>query len=253
MAAPIVNPPTPFTTIIPGGFFPGKMIRIRGFAPMHGQRFDINLQTGPGGEIAGEDVALHASVRLTEGYIARNTFQGGCWQEELGDGGMPIQLGQRFEFLLLCEAFDYKIAVNGQHFCSFPPRVPYNRITHLLIEGDVQLEMISWEGSGASAPPMNEPPKYGDAIAPPQYTPQQTYVQQSAPMPPPGAGSTFHAPPRIFVRSYKEQNPIVGCIILLVFIAIFGSIVYYGIKSHNEFKEESERHMREFREKHGFN
>lgn len=72
-------------------------------------RFDINLQTGPGGEIAGEDVALHASVRLTEGYIARNTFQGGCWQEELGEGGMPIQGGQRFEFLLLCEAFDYKV------------------------------------------------------------------------------------------------------------------------------------------------
>ncbi|XP_044745819.1 galectin-7-like isoform X3 [Coccinella septempunctata] len=220
MAAPIVNPPTPFTTIIPGGFFPGKMIRIRGFAPMHGQRFDINLQTGPGGEIAGEDVALHASVRLTEGYIARNTFQGGCWQEELGDGGMPIQLGQRFEFLLLCEAFDYKIAVNGQHFCSFPPRVPYNRITHLLIEGDVQLEMISWEGSGASAPPMNEPPKYGDAIAPPQYTPQQTYVQQSAPMPPPGAVTNRWSQER------RKKCLIIFAIISLIMVVIFGVSAY---------------------------
>ncbi|XP_044745821.1 galectin-7-like isoform X5 [Coccinella septempunctata] len=223
MAAPIVNPPTPFTTIIPGGFFPGKMIRIRGFAPMHGQRFDINLQTGPGGEIAGEDVALHASVRLTEGYIARNTFQGGCWQEELGDGGMPIQLGQRFEFLLLCEAFDYKIAVNGQHFCSFPPRVPYNRITHLLIEGDVQLEMISWEGSGASAPPMNEPPKYGDAIAPPQYTPQQTYVQQSAPMPPPGA---VVPPRRVSVTSgtycsSRNRKNLLKAVLVIVYFSGF--------------------------------
>ncbi|KAK9875397.1 hypothetical protein WA026_007791 [Henosepilachna vigintioctopunctata] len=183
MDAPVVNPPTPFTTLIPGGFFPGKMIRIQGFVPIHAQRFDINLQTGAGGEIAGEDVALHASVRMTEGYIARNSFQGNCWQEELGEGGLPIMLGQRFELLLLCENYEYKVAVNGQHFCSFPPRVQFNRITHLMIEGDVQLELIAWEGSSASAPP----PQYGSAVPPPQYTPQQNFMQQAAPNPPPGA------------------------------------------------------------------
>lgn len=36
--------------------------------------------------------------------------------------------------------------MNGQHFCEFPHRIPYQEVSHLLVDGDVALTLISFEG-----------------------------------------------------------------------------------------------------------
>lgn len=69
-------------------------------------RFNINLQTGPN---PNEDIALHISVRLLEGYVARNSFENNSWGEEQGSGTLPIAPGQKFEVLILCEAKEFKV------------------------------------------------------------------------------------------------------------------------------------------------
>lgn len=69
-------------------------------------RFNINLQCG---QNEGSDLALHVSVRVSEGYIARNSLDKGQWGEEQGQGYMPIGPGQQFEIIILCEQSGYKV------------------------------------------------------------------------------------------------------------------------------------------------
>ncbi|KAF2894836.1 hypothetical protein ILUMI_11337 [Ignelater luminosus] len=185
---PITNPPVPYIGPIRGGFNPGTMVRIQGQAPPNADRFNINLHCGQ----PPSDIALHISVRLLQNYIARNSFEDGAWGSEEDNGSVPIAPGQRFEILILCDPGSYKVAINGNHFCEFRHRIPFQKVDHLAIDGDVALGLISFE-SGASAPPPGPPyaggPDYAYGPPPGQYgpPPQQGY----GPPPPYGSG-----PPR---------------------------------------------------------
>ncbi|KAK9732426.1 Galactoside-binding lectin [Popillia japonica] len=127
---PIVNPPTPFVCPFPTPFFPGQMVRVRGVAAPNGDRFDINFQTRDT-TYDTDDIAFHISVRLLQGYIARNSFRDGDWEEEEDYGDLPILPGQHFEALILCEPTQFKVAINGRHYCDFKHRLAYSKISHL--------------------------------------------------------------------------------------------------------------------------
>lgn len=72
-------------------------------------RFNINLQTGPSVKPR-DDTALHISVRLNQGYIARNSYKFGNWEVEQGDGQLPIGKCQSWEILILITEMDYKVS-----------------------------------------------------------------------------------------------------------------------------------------------
>ena len=76
--------------------------------------FNINLQTGPNIKPR-DDTALHISVRLKQGYIARNSYLGGNWGDEQGKGRLPIGQGQQFEIIILPDAQDFKVSVTECH------------------------------------------------------------------------------------------------------------------------------------------
>lgn len=67
----------------------------------------MNLLCGP--HPHDSDNALHVSVRLLEGYIARNTYQFGEWGEEQGSGTLPIAPGQSFEIIVLADPSEFKV------------------------------------------------------------------------------------------------------------------------------------------------
>ncbi|XP_019872423.1 galectin-4 isoform X2 [Aethina tumida] len=219
MTTPIVNPDVPYTGEIPDGWTSGKMVRIQGIVDPNADRFNINLQAGPNSKPR-DDTSLHISVRLNQGYIARNTYIDGSWGDEQGNGRLPIGAGQHFEIIILNDPSSYKIAVNGQHYCEFPHRLPSDKVTHLLIDGDVHITVISYEGSrpvidsietatqassvqnagpqGNYGPPQGgyAPPQGG--YAPPQggygppaggYAPQGYGPQQGYGMPPNAPGA----------------------------------------------------------------
>ncbi|RZC42240.1 Gal-bind lectin domain containing protein [Asbolus verrucosus] len=108
MEKPIVNPQIPYSGAIPTGQQQGKMVRIQGAVPQHADRFNVNLQTGPNSKPK-DDTGLHLSVRLKQGYIARNSYQGGSWGDEQGSGRLPIGPGQQFEIIILSDAEDFKV------------------------------------------------------------------------------------------------------------------------------------------------
>ncbi|OWR48605.1 Galectin-12, partial [Danaus plexippus plexippus] len=167
-AQPIYNPVIPCVHPIPGGLFPGRMIRFQGSVPPGAQRFAINFQCGPNTDPR-DDIALHLNFRFVEMCVVRNHLTAMSWGVEETNGGMPLVRGEAFEALVLCEPQSIKVALNGVHFCEFPHRIPFQRISHLTVDGDVMLQFVGFEGAQPSQMYMAEPPSYASYGAPPSY------------------------------------------------------------------------------------
>jgi len=127
------------------GTQPGKMIQIHGHLPHDCNRFVINLQNGHDHNCNGHDIPLHISARFDDPYagqvVVRTNKMGG-WGEEQRDGGFPFHRGANFTMLLLCEPHEWKIAVNGVHFASFPHRNNFHNVNHLYVEGNVHITSV---------------------------------------------------------------------------------------------------------------
>ncbi|XP_017761234.1 PREDICTED: collagen alpha-1(I) chain-like [Eufriesea mexicana] len=141
---PILNPPIPYVGAIEGGLIPGKMVKVQGKVPTDAVRFAVNYQLGPSLNPR-DDIAIHVAPRFPEGFITRNHIESMTWGAEENTGPMWIQPGQEFEILLLCDHTCYKIAINGRHFTEFVHRLPYQKVTHLVIDGDVEIQSIIYE------------------------------------------------------------------------------------------------------------
>ncbi|XP_063893102.1 32 kDa beta-galactoside-binding lectin-like [Helicoverpa armigera] len=106
-------------------------IRIQGSLPHDAHRFWIDLKCG-------DDVAFHIS-RFDEMEIVRNTYSAGIWGEEERSGGMPLCRGDNFDMLIASDEESFRVSINGQHFCEYIHRIEYDRITHLVVFGDVKI------------------------------------------------------------------------------------------------------------------
>lgn len=129
---------------VEGGLRAGTMVKIQGKVPPDAVRFAINYQLGPTLNPR-DDIAIHVSPRFAEGVIARNHIESMSWGEDESAGPMWIHPGQEFEMLILCDYHCYKIAINGQHFAEFRHRLPFVKVTHLVIDGDVEIRSIVYE------------------------------------------------------------------------------------------------------------
>ncbi|XP_025103610.1 galectin-4-like isoform X2 [Pomacea canaliculata] len=145
-AQPIYNPPVPFTSGIPGGLSPGRMIYISGIPNQHPSRFTINLQSDYGAT----DVALHFDVRFNFGdsrnVVVRNHCQRGQWgSEERQVNYFPFMPNANFDLMILAEHSSFKVAVNNQHFLEFRHRLPIHSASILSVSGDVRLTQVRFQ------------------------------------------------------------------------------------------------------------
>lgn len=97
----------------------------------------------------------------------RNHFTNRVWGTEERYGHSPIYFGQPFDLLVLAEQSQYKIAVNGNHLCTFGHRHPLSRVTFVSISGQGTIQMIGLENDttggtslAPSAPPISNFPVY---------------------------------------------------------------------------------------------
>lgn len=194
---PVYSPTIPFLGLVPGGLRPGSMVRIKGVINNHGERCQINIQTGAALNPR-DDVVLHLSIRPNEAVIVRNTLQNQVWGSEERWGGCPIAYGQQFDVLVLAEANQWKIAINGNHFCTFNHRLPVHTARYVSVSGSCVIHAITAEmdtvsgGSGAAAPPYpgtvpggSHPPPYVPPYVPPHGGPTIGFAPVPPPMPPP--------------------------------------------------------------------
>jgi len=203
----VANPHIPLSTPIPGGFTHGKLIRIHGSTHHSPDRFDINLQCGP--RMHHDDIALHVNPRFHQHTVVRNSLLSGSWgPEDTHQQHFPFHAGQSFELLLLADSNHYKVAVNGHHFAEFHFRTAPERVSHLTINGDVMISMVTFEGQSHGAPGMVPPgqlPPLG-LVAPAMPSPHLTPVgpvpghMPHPPMPAPGA-------PIGYPQQYPSQYP----------------------------------------------
>lgn len=163
--APVINPPNPYVGNL--RVYPGTLVRVSGRPRPNASRFAINFQTGPSLNPR-DDLALHLSPCFSPPRIVRNSLQRGAWGlEEAWGNGAAINPYQSFEIIILVEAEQFKVAINGVHFCEFRHRIPYHQITHLTIDGDLDIERISITASqppaasyGPTAPPTTTTSPY---------------------------------------------------------------------------------------------
>ncbi|XP_008555234.1 spidroin-2 [Microplitis demolitor] len=247
MASPILNPEIPYVGEVLGGLSPGKMLKVHGSTPPDAVRFAINYQLGPNINPR-DDIAIHLSPRFQDGFITRNHIKSMSWGPEENSGPMWIQPGQEFEIIILCEPLQYKIAINGRHFTQFAHRLPYQKVTHLVIDGDVEIKSIHFESIGA--PPSARVASAPDVPAPdfgapgpgglypslkPDAPPSGGYGHPGGYGPPPDAygNSGGYNPPRAYgyqpgYAEPEEEEAFGGCLDK-VGLAVGGLIAAGGV------------------------
>ncbi|XP_058809900.1 protein pygopus-like [Phymastichus coffea] len=206
---PIINPELPYVGEV--SLSPGKMVKVQGQVPPESTRFAINYQLGPGLNPR-DDIALHVSPRFNEGFITRNHIQSMTWGPEENSGPMWIERSAPFEIIILCEYQCFKIAVNGRHFTEFGHRFPYSKVTHLVIDGEVEISSIFYETIPIPKPvgPIPDPPINVGPPAPgglyPTLNPQGPPSDPGAPGGPPSFEDDFRSNPQDYGYRPKSQK-----------------------------------------------
>ncbi|CAL8363091.1 unnamed protein product [Merluccius merluccius] len=143
---PIYNPSIPYTGPIYGGLRTGMSIYFQGRIEEQTTRFFVNLQCGEGED---SDIALHFNPRF-DGWdkVVFNSRQGGSWESEENTRDMPFVLGEAFEMVIMVTGEGYQFKVNGREFFTMPHRMPLERVSAMLIGGDVYIQTINIIGGG---------------------------------------------------------------------------------------------------------
>ncbi|XP_068198875.1 galectin-8-like [Antennarius striatus] len=126
----------PFRGDLEKGLSVGRSITIKGNTRKKTDRFCVNLCDSSSG-----DIAFHLNPRLKDGVLVRNSLLSECWgPEERALGPFPFAPDQYFEIIILCEAQQFRVAVNGRHQLEYKHRVQdLSRLTRLEVSGDVAL------------------------------------------------------------------------------------------------------------------
>lgn len=134
------RPQVPFEAPVANGPAPGRLVQIRGVVPPGADRFDVNLQNGPG--VYPGDISFHVSVRFDQQAVIFNNCAGGGWGGEQRHP-LTLQQGERFEMLVLFEPECYKLAVNGQHLGEMALRNSPHEASYVAVNGDVELTSVN--------------------------------------------------------------------------------------------------------------
>ncbi|CAL1684036.1 unnamed protein product [Lasius platythorax] len=197
-SSPVLNPEIPYVGKVEGGLRAGSMVKIQGQVPPEAVRFAVNYQLGPTLNPR-DDIAIHVSPRFPEGFVTRNSIESMTWGMEENSGPLWIHPGQKFEMMILCDYHCYKIAINGRHFAEFAHRLPFIKVTHLVIDGDVEIHSISYEhvsvDASRSAATASEDVPAANFGPPPPGGLYPTLQPQDGYGPPPPPPPTGYGPP----------------------------------------------------------
>lgn len=129
----------PFRGELVPGLGVGRSITVKGLTNHNAQSLCVNLRVKNS-----TDIALHLNPRLNKNVFVRNSFLSDRWgPEETRVSAFPFATGQYFEMIVLCEAHQFRVAVNGVHQLDYKHRVQdLSTIGQVEVLGDLTLEDV---------------------------------------------------------------------------------------------------------------
>uniref|UniRef100_A0A1I8BQ08 Galectin n=1 Tax=Meloidogyne hapla TaxID=6305 RepID=A0A1I8BQ08_MELHA len=102
-----------------------------------GNRVNFNLYK------TNNDIALHISIRYSEGIIVRNSMISNQWGDQELEGGLPLAKNEIFDLTIINEPANFLILLNGKKFCKFVHRSQNLDIETLEVDGTFELHTVT--------------------------------------------------------------------------------------------------------------
>uniref|UniRef100_A0A8C3MMM1 Uncharacterized protein n=1 Tax=Geospiza parvula TaxID=87175 RepID=A0A8C3MMM1_GEOPR len=132
----------PYTGKLDTALRPGCTIAIKGEVNKNPKSFAVNLRPSDS-----KDIALHLNPRMKNKVFVRNSYLHDSWGEEEKEvANFPFSPGMYFELIIFCDAYQFKVAVNGVHTLEYKHRFKQlEKINIVEVIGDVHLlDVRSW-------------------------------------------------------------------------------------------------------------
>ncbi|KAF5284649.1 hypothetical protein FQR65_LT13480 [Abscondita terminalis] len=113
--------------------------------------FSIGLFCGHDATVQ-EDAALHVCFNLLTNNAIVGGLKAGASDKECLISGIPFDLGETFDVHISFDRDNYIVFVNSNKYCEYPQYVSYDKITFLVIKGDVVIEGLTFETQFNSTP-----------------------------------------------------------------------------------------------------
>uniref|UniRef100_A0A915CA43 Galectin n=1 Tax=Parascaris univalens TaxID=6257 RepID=A0A915CA43_PARUN len=142
--------PVPYLSKLEGNLLqPGQSLIIRGYI-IGRNEFIINLTGGPKVEMDAENDTLDNRYLVLRANITqKRVFLNACIDGEWGrEGSLKHKWSPGDEFDIRIRAHDkhFEIYIEHKLVAKFAYYVPISNISHIYINGDVELYTVSWEG-----------------------------------------------------------------------------------------------------------
>uniref|UniRef100_A0A0N5BK44 Galectin n=1 Tax=Strongyloides papillosus TaxID=174720 RepID=A0A0N5BK44_STREA len=136
--------PVPYRSKLTDPFEPGQTLMVKGKTIPESKRFSINLHAGSA-EFDGTDIPFHISIRFDEGKFVFNTFNKGEWMKEERKSN-PYKKGSDIDIRIRAHDNRFVIYADQKEIHEYEHRVPLSTITHFSVDGDVDLQQVTWGG-----------------------------------------------------------------------------------------------------------
>ncbi|TKR92944.1 hypothetical protein L596_007494 [Steinernema carpocapsae] len=148
--------PVPYLSRLEGNQLqPGQSLIVRGIVIGRGE-FIINLTGGPNVEVDNESEPIDNRLLSVRVNVAqKKLFLNACIDGEWGREGSVKHkwaTGDEFDVRVRCHEQFFEIFVEHKLVAKFAHYVPISNISHIFINGDVELYTVSWEGKYYSIP-----------------------------------------------------------------------------------------------------
>ncbi|XP_013405296.1 uncharacterized protein LOC106170100 [Lingula anatina] len=133
----------PYCSAIPGGLHEGKTIFFTGTPLGDGCNFEVGLQcsTKPGSHIPFYfKVNFAPDAKATTASFINHVWDAG---EKL-EGPLPFQPDKKFVMKVVVEPECFRVKVDDENFLEFKHKLPYERITHVTVDGDLALYSVTY-------------------------------------------------------------------------------------------------------------
>uniref|UniRef100_A0A914DJG5 Galectin n=1 Tax=Acrobeloides nanus TaxID=290746 RepID=A0A914DJG5_9BILA len=148
--------PVPYLSKLEGNQLqPGQSVIIRGLIITRNE-FVINLTNGPRVELDEETTTLDDRLLCFRADLkGKKIHLNACIEGEWGKEGKVKQkwlAGEEFDIRIRCHEEEFEVFVEHKLVAKFSYYLPLHKITHIYINGSIELYSVSWEGKYYTVP-----------------------------------------------------------------------------------------------------